>query len=308
MKCTCLTCGKSFAAKPSHVAKGKGKYCSRECWGISKLKGEERRCRQCGEPFYATRAEIKRGNPQFCSPTCGYAYKREHPSGMVEVTCEQCGEPFMTWPSRINVGHGRFCSVECYNAFQTKRTPRPCPYCGTVFDKKELPRGGVQYCSRRCANLAKRKRVKCTCRQCGIEFEIHEYAFNRGSGQFCSYECNRRYTGPTSIEILLSSCFEALGIEHHCQYGIKRWVIDVFVPPNFVFEADGNYWHDMPSAIEKDRRRDRWMKQHGYIVTRFSETELRADLEPIRKRISQVLRLKKGYLPLQPRLPLEYPS
>ena len=36
--CSCLNCGKKFRTKPSRIAIGKGKYCSRKCKGIGQSK------------------------------------------------------------------------------------------------------------------------------------------------------------------------------------------------------------------------------------------------------------------------------
>lgn len=38
LNCKCIECGTMFHTKPSHIAKGEGKYCSRKCFSEAKKK------------------------------------------------------------------------------------------------------------------------------------------------------------------------------------------------------------------------------------------------------------------------------
>lgn len=85
---TCLNCDKNFKVKPSEKAKGKGKFCSRECygkWQSKNLRGEN-------------------------SPV----YKR------VTIVCEACGKEFKVAPSVVRRGK-KYCSKECYIEVQPRK-------------------------------------------------------------------------------------------------------------------------------------------------------------------------------------------
>jgi len=80
MQQTCHTCHKIFQIKPSAVAKGNGKFCSRACWRLSINKTSRQICAWCGKSFEA-RLNINRQQPaRYCSEPCckAAAYRRNH--------------------------------------------------------------------------------------------------------------------------------------------------------------------------------------------------------------------------------------
>lgn len=297
----CIVCNKVFVTSHGRINQGKGKYCSHECQRLGRRKGEIKNCLQCDKKFYAPLSETKRGGGIFCSPECGHEHIRNRPGQRVTRICEQCGQQFQTWFSRIEAGVGRFCSESCHNEYQTDALITvACGHCGKELKIKPGRAKSVQqFCSKHCFHLGKQKRVACTCLQCGTTFTVHEYAYRRGSGRFCSYQCNRIYSGPTSIETILRHCFDSLGIQYESEYPIRRFTIDAFVKPNFVFEADGTYWHALPETVEKDKRRDKWLTDHGYIITRFSESILCNNPSEVMRTIARVLSLPNDAWPIQ---------
>ena len=54
---------------------------------------------------------------------------------------------------------------------------------------------------------------------------------------------------------------------------------DIFIEPNIVVEADGDYWHNLPVQKEKDARVNAAMNAAGYLVLRYWEHEIRANAE-----------------------------
>lgn len=298
---TCVVCGKSFFTPSWRIKQGKGKYCSPECRHLGKRRGKSRNCLQCGKEFYASLGATKKGGGLFCSHDCACKHISNRPDQKITRTCEQCGRQFQSWPSRVEAGAARFCSEDCHNKHQTDRIKTTCATCGKEFETKpgRIAKGWGQYCSRRCFHLGRQKRVTRTCLQCGTTFTVHEYEFRRGGGRFCSYSCNHIYSGPTSIETVLRQCLDNLGVEYKSEYPIRRFTIDAFVVPNYVFEADGTYWHALPETIEKDKRRDKWLTDHGYIVTRFSESILRNNQTEVMRIIAIVLSLPNNSWPVQ---------
>lgn len=79
---SCGICSNNFYAKPSHVAKGHSKYCSKNCFDIwqranKKLGKKSQRwnsvkrvCKVCSKEFYRCPAKIALGRGVYCSKTC----------------------------------------------------------------------------------------------------------------------------------------------------------------------------------------------------------------------------------------------
>lgn len=82
---------------------------------------------------------------------------------------------------------------------------------------------------------------------------------------------------PTNIEIAVETLLLELGIDFVAQHRIGRYVVDFHVPSRrLVIECDGEYWHSLPEAVEKDARRDLYLANCGYRVIRLKEREIGA--------------------------------
>lgn len=203
----CPICGKTFGTNDKRV-----KYCSKECYRISKnsaprvlpRKKFAHTCLQCGKSFMTTDK-----NSKYCSkecyhtatrtlhdkvcPTCGKIFR---PSGKARKFCSRecirherparteiikvcpvCGKEFKARDNR-----SIHCSRECA-AKARRNTLRTCPVCGKEFyDKPEKQ----VHCSRHCANIARRTPNK-KCLVCGKEF----HPLHAVKSKFCSQECAR---------------------------------------------------------------------------------------------------------------------
>ncbi len=83
---------------------------------------------------------------------------------------------------------------------------------------------------------------------------------------------------PTVIELAVCRVLDELGIVYETQVSIDRYVVDILIPDRrLVIECDGSYWHSLPGAAEKDRKRDRRLKELGYKVVRLPEEDIRQD-------------------------------
>ena len=79
----------------------------------------------------------------------------------------------------------------------------------------------------------------------------------------------------TSIEIKVQEALKALGIvftKHELLLG--RYRVDIFIEPNIVIEADGDYWHNLENVKRIDKDRDYNLINNGFIVYRFWEHEI----------------------------------
>lgn len=119
---TCEMCLSSFAAFPSEIARGAGRYCTKACRAAARSEGR----RPISEP------EVVRVTPS------------------LEAACEVCAKTFAINPHRTTDGKKvRFCSVAC-RSLSACGTEIGCPNCGNPFrprvDEKTHPGSKTQKC------------------------------------------------------------------------------------------------------------------------------------------------------------------
>lgn len=68
----CRVCDSIFYAKPNHLKKGWGKYCSRACKGRDQIKGKFVKCHSCGDEVWRVPKELRKSKSgrYFCSKSC----------------------------------------------------------------------------------------------------------------------------------------------------------------------------------------------------------------------------------------------
>jgi hypothetical protein len=71
MNAICQHCAKTFRVKPSRIAHGAGKFCSRLCLRAVTPR-IELSCDLCGKRFSAQPNEVRKGR-RFCSAECMHA-------------------------------------------------------------------------------------------------------------------------------------------------------------------------------------------------------------------------------------------
>jgi very-short-patch-repair endonuclease len=84
----------------------------------------------------------------------------------------------------------------------------------------------------------------------------------------------------TTIEIKMQNYLKQLGVEfftHHYISEIEHgYQCDILIPSKkLVIECDGNYWHNYPYGTEIDLVRNKELREKGYKVLRFWESEIR---------------------------------
>ena len=73
----------------------------------------------------------------------------------------------------------------------------------------------------------------------------------------------------TTIEVIIQSKLKQLEIvfEKHVLL-LNKYQVDILIK-ELVVECDGDYWHNFPDGLKKDRIRDKELKSAGYKVLRF---------------------------------------
>lgn len=187
-------CGEEFNRPPSVVARGRGLFCSRECfnsWGSKNLikdKGRNWRggkitliCKQCHLKFYVYPYAFKQF---FCNNKCRGRWLSEnkkgenHPSwggGEVEKKCKHCGEVFLIHPAHVKNGEGVFCDRKCHGEWQSENylgENNPCWRGGIKPFSDNIRRTSLYYRWRRA--VIKRDGGGCSrCPQVGGILHVH---------------------------------------------------------------------------------------------------------------------------------------
>lgn len=76
----CLRCEKEMYAKPRHLKRGWGKFCSQLCQFAAQRTGSNYICRTCGKEVYRTpkESEHSRSGNFFCNKICHAVWKNGH--------------------------------------------------------------------------------------------------------------------------------------------------------------------------------------------------------------------------------------
>jgi hypothetical protein len=166
----CKVCRKQIYPAPSSIAKGGGKYCSRECRRLDK--NVQKECVVCSAVYWKPKSQINQNRSgNFCSMKCYDSYR----SCSVLLVCQTCGKEYSVWQSRHNRDPSRFCSSEC-----------------KADGMKERFRGD--------GNPMYKAKVVVICAACGKGFEKHESRTRRNQNHLCSRLCyaawrEREYVG-----------------------------------------------------------------------------------------------------------------
>ena len=90
-------------------------------------------------------------------------------------------------------------------------------------------------------------------------------------------------TKDTKIEVKFQNELQNRGIKFQKHKPItnieNKYQCDLLIEPNIVIECDGNYWHKYPNHSEKDITRTNEMREKGYMVFRYWETEINSNTE-----------------------------
>lgn len=292
----------------SRSQRSKRVTCSQVC--ARKLHHEHNRkalveilCPACGKTFGVLPNAVKRRT--YCSKACAYQVRLgQMPYNKLperRLCCAYCQR--ITW---IHAGlrTRKYCNAACRIAStrgrvsHNKQTPIEicCQWCGKVFPVKASLQS-KRYCSRQCASRGKTlirgtdhhlyiaaSHVERRCATCGTRFTVKRAIVLKGWGRFCSRACVGAYSvalqkgRPSSLEHRVATVLKQLGEPYYAQMPLGPWCADFFLPRlNLVLECDGLYWHTQEHVQVRDRRKNGWLRKHGYALVRLTEAEIRAD-------------------------------
>lgn len=76
----CKICDKKFYAKPCHIRRGWGKYCSKDCQYVGQHNGKKVNCGICGKEIYRTTKELRKSKSKkyYCNKSCFAVWKNQN--------------------------------------------------------------------------------------------------------------------------------------------------------------------------------------------------------------------------------------
>lgn len=85
----------------------------------------------------------------------------------------------------------------------------------------------------------------------------------------------------TSIEIKLQKELKRRNIDFVCHYVFNgRFELDIAFPSKQVaVEADGNYYHNFPHGLPRDKSKNAYLRKCGWLVLRFWGSEINSDVK-----------------------------
>ncbi len=183
--------------------------------------------------------------------------------------------------------------------YTSRAKDRPCEQCGSMVRHR---RGIVKFCSRLCFYASRRgtfpnrrQMVRTgqvlSCAECGLTFYRKPSAI-QATNNYCSRSCNglanvekfehRQRSNPTSLERLLYGALAELGQRFQPQRRFGRMIVDAYLPDcRTAVEVDGEYWHSRPENIERDRRKEQFLKGEGIRLVRISERQAKGAIGAI---------------------------
>lgn len=257
----CAECG---ALVYSH-----NKFCSRECKSKSQIVRITLRCAGCNNNFKISPCYRRKSN--YCSVSCYRNYTRTKEKRI----CKVCKKIFIATGTQIRHGFGLFCSRKCQHKTYPKQIKKTCPQCGRVYSVPPSWAVHRNFCGKKCQDDSMRDYVLCVCRCCKKEFEIPRSDLNRGRGTYCSRKCFVSYDGSSLLEIKMEKALILSKLKFEREVKFKRFHVDFLLEKyKTAIECDGEYWHLLPSVIDRDRRKDILLQGLGYKVLRFTGNEL----------------------------------
>lgn len=229
-------------------------------------------CEHCKKPFLNLPYLIRKTN--YCSLECYWIGTKRKKLKI----CKECGKEFLIKSYLIKQGFGFYCSKSCwFSVFKKQRKIIKCKECQkerSVY--KSVYAKHPKFCSKKCSDNSKIDNIFRICRMCTKNFKLTTSALNRGRGSFCTWECYKKFKGETSIERLVRLHLQRLKEPFQQEVRIGKFRADFYVPRrNLVIECDGKYWHGDIKIKERDKRKDNFLSQQGYLIVRLPEDEIR---------------------------------
>lgn len=233
-------------------------------------------CKNCKKQFLNLPYLIRKTN--YCSLGCYWIGTNRKQLRI----CKSCNKEFYADATLIRKGYGFYCTRDCwFSIFKKWKKPVKCKQCKKEFLViRAVYKKHPKFCNKKCSDNSKIDHIFRTCRECKRNFKLTNSAINRGRGSFCTWECYKKFKGETRIERLVRLELQKLKEPFKQEVRLGSFRADFYLPKrNMIIECDGKYWHASGVIKERDERKDKFLRQQGYILVRLSEDDIRNDVQ-----------------------------
>lgn len=171
-----------------------------------------------------------------------------------------------------------YCSEDCSRKKRENKGKHPCPDCGKEISCQ----------AKRCQSCASKVKFDSKTRH-EISDRVTEQMASPDVRHNLSKKAKARWASghydtcffkhPTKIEAEVYTALEICGIEYQAEYRPPNccFVYDVFISPNILIEAHGDYWHgpDHPENQARDAEKAKWAREKDYILIVVWEREIK---------------------------------
>lgn len=247
-------------------------------------------CKNCGEPLeLKVSRDLIRKN--FCSRRCNGIFR-----GKKAFEDPVFREKFISSSHTLDVNMKRSEKMKRENhPLWVGMDLRNCLNCNKEFSCRKTKNN--KYCSLSCSlkkihqdNIGdKVEKIEYSCIICGNPFKRSiNYKYNP---LYCSYRCNgidrckKSKKSRTDIEILLAGILESMNLDFIEQINVKNVSVVDFLLDDLIIFADGEYWHNLPGRLDRDKEQTEKLERLGYKVFRFSGGQIKNNPEYIKEKI-----------------------
>ncbi|MEK7513721.1 MAG: DUF559 domain-containing protein [Patescibacteria group bacterium] len=261
---------------------GQEKFCSKNCKSESQKKRIILKCSGCNKEISILPCLKRKAN--YCSRAC---YWNTNNKKFLKK-CSICKKSFLVKKYLVDQGYGIYCSRKCLNKTYPKKIIKKCLQCGLILKIQPSKSPLVKFCSKECHDDYMRDYVEKICRNCHQKFKLPRWELNKGKGSFCCRDCFIQYKGETTIEKKVRQALEKSNLKFKQEFKIGIYRADFLIQgKKMIIECDGDYWHKIPGAIDRDLRKDKYLTNLSYKIIRITESRIRKlSLSQLTKEIS----------------------
>lgn len=118
-------------------------------------------------------------------------------------------------------------------------------------------------------NIAKREDVR-------KKISLAKLKSNPGLMPMLLASREQRIANPTAIESVMMNALSQAGIAFEREHQVGRYCIDfALIDIKVAVECDGKGWHERNAT--GDLKRDGWLKEHGWLIFRYTSERISAD-------------------------------
>jgi very-short-patch-repair endonuclease len=297
MKMKCETCGREFEVRD--YEKGKRRFCSYQCYWEYRKRRVVLICLWCGKKFETLPSEIRKGGGKFCCRECFEKYRQsEGYRRKISKVVREMYEQNLAYREKVSESIRRKWEDPEYRE-KILQAKRSLGYKEKMSKVMRLKSNSPECKKKRSEKMKAKYQDSEYCNKwLEIIYSVNQSPERRRK---ISESVRKLWQDPEYRNKVVKAIAEALQIKPNglekavcdllqsyftnewCYVGDGKVFIAGFVPDfihkeeKWIVEVNGDYWHSLSEAREKDRRKRETYEKYGYKVLEVWESEFRSD-------------------------------